>query len=161
MLTYAYCPVTRTLFACMDLDTKSCYNRIMALFGMLCSRCFRMPKAACILHRTTISEMKHHVKRALGLLSSFFQSSCCKYVHLGTQIGKTDVLPFSSSTPESVLVVSLIKPPFSSCGLHHKSCFLVPVDACVVCVVSLTDFVLLFCLICVHHSFKTIQVNPT
>jgi hypothetical protein len=31
----------------MDLDAISCYNRIMALFGMLCSRYFGMPKAAC------------------------------------------------------------------------------------------------------------------
>jgi hypothetical protein len=30
MLTYAYLCVTRTLFACMDLDAKSCYDRIVA-----------------------------------------------------------------------------------------------------------------------------------
>jgi hypothetical protein len=75
MLTYAYSRVTRTLFACMDLDAKSCYDRIMASFGMLCSRYFGMPKEACILHGTTISEMQHHVKTALGISSSFFQST--------------------------------------------------------------------------------------
>jgi hypothetical protein len=44
MLTHAYSSITRTLFACMDLDAKSCYDRIMALFGMLCSRYFVLPK---------------------------------------------------------------------------------------------------------------------
>jgi hypothetical protein len=74
MLTYAYSRDTHTPFACMDLDAKSCYNRIMASLGMLCSRYSGMPKDACILHRTTTSEMKHHVKTALGISSSFFQS---------------------------------------------------------------------------------------
>jgi hypothetical protein len=37
MLTYTYSQVTRTPFACMDLDAKSCYDRIIASFGMLCS----------------------------------------------------------------------------------------------------------------------------
>jgi hypothetical protein len=75
MLTYAYSQVTRTPFACMDLDAKSCYDRIMVSFGMLCSRYFGMPRDACILHGTTIAEMQHHVKTALGIASSFFQST--------------------------------------------------------------------------------------
>jgi hypothetical protein len=59
----------------MDLDAKSCYDRIMASFGMLCSRYFGMPKEAFILHGMTISELKHHVRTALGISSSFFQST--------------------------------------------------------------------------------------
>jgi hypothetical protein len=50
----------------MDLNAKSCYDRIMALFGMLCLRYFGMP---------TIADMQHHVKTALGISSSFFQST--------------------------------------------------------------------------------------
>jgi hypothetical protein len=42
MLTYAYSRVARTPFACMDLDAKSWYDRIMASFGMLCSRYYCM-----------------------------------------------------------------------------------------------------------------------
>jgi hypothetical protein len=72
MLTYVYSQVTRTPFTCMDLHAKSCYNRIMASFGMLCSRYFGMPKDTCILHRTTIAEMQHHVKTALGISLAFF-----------------------------------------------------------------------------------------
>jgi hypothetical protein len=75
MLKYSYSRVTRTPFACMDLDAKSCYDRIMVLFGMLCLRYFGMPQDACILHGTTIAEMQHHVKTALGISSSFFQST--------------------------------------------------------------------------------------
>jgi hypothetical protein len=56
----------------MDLDAKACYDRIMATFGMLCSRYFGMPTTACMLHGTTIAEMKHHVKMALGISSAFF-----------------------------------------------------------------------------------------
>jgi hypothetical protein len=43
MLTYSHSRVTRTPFACMDLDAKSCYDRIMASFGMLCLRYFGVP----------------------------------------------------------------------------------------------------------------------
>jgi hypothetical protein len=75
ILTYAYSWVTRTPFACMDLDAKSCYDRIIASFGMLCSRYFGMPKDACILHGKTIHVMKHYVKTAMGILSAFFQST--------------------------------------------------------------------------------------
>jgi hypothetical protein len=35
--------VTKTPFACMDLNAKSCYDRIMASFGMLCSRILSLP----------------------------------------------------------------------------------------------------------------------
>jgi hypothetical protein len=82
MLTYTYSRVIRTPFACMDLDVKSCYNRIMASFGMLCSRYFRMPKEACLLHGTTISEMRHHIKTMLGISLAFFQSTpeCVLYL---------------------------------------------------------------------------------
>jgi ABC-type multidrug transport system fused ATPase/permease subunit len=75
MLTNSYSRVTRTPFACMDLDAKSCYDRIMASFGMLCLHYFGMPQNACILHGTTIAEMQHHDKTALGISSSFFQST--------------------------------------------------------------------------------------
>jgi hypothetical protein len=75
MLTYAYSCVTRTPFACMDLDAKLCYNRIIASFRMLDSRYFGMPKDACILHSKTIAEMKHNVKTALGISLAFFQST--------------------------------------------------------------------------------------
>jgi hypothetical protein len=75
MLTYSYSRVTRTPFACIDLDSKSCYDRIMALFGMLCLRYFGMPEDVCILHRPTIANMQHHVKTELGISSSFFQST--------------------------------------------------------------------------------------
>jgi hypothetical protein len=84
----------------MDLDAKSCYNRIMALFGMLCSRYFGMPKEACILHGTTILEMKHHVKTALRITSSFFQSTpeCILY---GSGQG-------SSGSPPLWITISII-----------------------------------------------------
>jgi hypothetical protein len=59
----------------MDLGAKPCYNRIMASFGMLCFHYFGMPQDACILHRTTIAEMQHHIKTVLGISSSFFQST--------------------------------------------------------------------------------------
>jgi hypothetical protein len=75
MLTYTYSRITRTSFASMDLDAKSCFDRIMASFGMLCSRFFGMPKSACELHGLTIHEMQHHVKTALGISSAFFQST--------------------------------------------------------------------------------------
>jgi hypothetical protein len=72
---YTYSRITRTSFASMDLDAKSCFDRIMASFGMLCSRFFGMPKSACKLHGLTIYEMQHHVKTALGISSAFFQST--------------------------------------------------------------------------------------
>jgi hypothetical protein len=100
MLTYAYSRVTRTLFACMDLDVKSCYDRIMASFGMLCSRYFGMPKEACLLHGTTISEMCHHVKTTLGISLAFFQSTpeCVLY---GSGQG-------SSGSPPLWMTISII-----------------------------------------------------
>jgi hypothetical protein len=70
-----YSRVIRTPFACMDLDAKLCYDRIMVPFGMLCSQYFGMPKTAYILHGTMLAEMKHHVKTALGISSAFFQST--------------------------------------------------------------------------------------
>jgi hypothetical protein len=72
MLTYAYSRVTRTNFACMDLDAKSCYDRIVASFALLCSRRFGMPKTACDIHGITIDQMKHYVKTALGISKAFF-----------------------------------------------------------------------------------------
>jgi hypothetical protein len=71
MLTYTYTCITRSNFASMDLDAKLCFDRIMATFGMLCSRYFGMPKSACELHGQTIAEMQHHVKTALGICSAF------------------------------------------------------------------------------------------
>jgi hypothetical protein len=100
MLTYAYSRVTRTPFACMDLDAKSCYDRIMATFGMLCSRYFGMPMTACILHGTTIAKMKHHVKMALGISSAFFQSTP-KHVLYGSGRG-------SSGSPPLWITISII-----------------------------------------------------
>jgi hypothetical protein len=100
MLTYAYSRVTRTLFACMDLDAKSRYDRIMASFGMLCSRYFGMPKEACILHRTTISEMKHHVKTALRISSSFFQPTLERILYRSGQ--------GSSRSPPLWITISII-----------------------------------------------------
>jgi hypothetical protein len=63
------------IFACMDLDTELCYNRILASFRLLCSRYFGMLKEACILCGKTITEMKHHVETALGISLAFFQST--------------------------------------------------------------------------------------
>jgi hypothetical protein len=100
MLTYSYSRVTRTPFACMDLDAKSCYNRIMASFGMLCSRYFGMPRDACILHGTTIAEMQHHVKTALGISSSFVQSTPDRVLYRSGQ--------GSSRSPPLWMIISTI-----------------------------------------------------
>jgi hypothetical protein len=75
MLVYTHSRITQTNFASMDLDAKSCFDRIMASFGMLYSRFFGIPKSACKLHGLTIAEMQHHVKTALGISSAFFQST--------------------------------------------------------------------------------------
>jgi hypothetical protein len=83
MLTYAYSRVSRTNFACMDLDAKSCYNRIVASFALLCSRCVGMPKTACDIHGLTNDQMKHYVKTALGISKAFFESSL---IRLGPRI---------------------------------------------------------------------------
>jgi hypothetical protein len=59
-----------------------------------------MPQDACILHRTTIAEMQHHVKTALGISSSFFQSTpeCVLY-----RSGQG-----SSSSPPLWMAISII-----------------------------------------------------
>jgi hypothetical protein len=86
MLTYTYSRITRTNFAIMDLDAKSCFDRIkMASFRLLCSRFFAMPKSACKLHGITISEMQHHVKTALGISSAFIQSTPEKVLYRSGQ----------------------------------------------------------------------------
>jgi hypothetical protein len=100
MLTYSYSHVTRTPFACMDLNAKSCYDRIMASFGMLCSCYLSMLEDACILHGTTIANMQHHVKTALGISSSFFQSTP-EWVLYGSGQG-------SSSSPPLWMAISII-----------------------------------------------------
>jgi hypothetical protein len=100
MLTYAYSRVTRTPFACMDLDTNSCYDRIIKSFGMLWSRYFSRPKDACILHGKTIHEMKHYVKTAMGILSAFFQSTPERVLY-GLGQG-------SSSSPPLWMTISII-----------------------------------------------------
>jgi hypothetical protein len=100
MLTYTYSRITRTNFASMDLDAKSCFDRIMALFGMLCSRFFGMPKSACELHGITVSEMQHHVKTALGISSAFFQSTPEKVLY-GSSQG-------SSRSPPLWMTISIV-----------------------------------------------------
>jgi hypothetical protein len=100
MLTYTYSQITRTSFASMDLDAKSCFDRIMASFGMLCSRYFGMPKSACDLHGITIYEMQHHVKTALGISSSFFQSTPEKVLY-GSGQG-------SSGSPPLWMTISIV-----------------------------------------------------
>jgi hypothetical protein len=69
-------------------------------FGMLCSRYFGMPKDACLLHGTTILEMHHHVKTALGISSDFFQSTL-EHVLYGSGQG-------SSGSPPLWMTVSNI-----------------------------------------------------
>jgi Reverse transcriptase (RNA-dependent DNA polymerase) len=100
MLTYAYSQVTRTNFACMDLDAKSCYDRIVASFALLCSRRFGMPKTACNIHGISIDQMKHYVKTALGISKAFFESSPEKVLY-GSGQG-------SSGSPSLWIVVSAI-----------------------------------------------------
>jgi Reverse transcriptase (RNA-dependent DNA polymerase) len=100
MLTYTYSRVTRTNFACMDLDAKSCYDRIVASFALLCSRRFGMPKSACDIHGLTIDQMKHYVRTALGVSKAFFESSP-ETVLYGSGQG-------SSGSPSLWIVVSSI-----------------------------------------------------
>jgi hypothetical protein len=100
MLTYTFSRITRTSFASMDLDAKSCFDRIMASFGMLCSRFFGMPKSACELHGITIYEMQHHVKTAIGISSAFFQSTPEKVLY-GSGQG-------SSGSPPLWMTISIV-----------------------------------------------------
>jgi Reverse transcriptase (RNA-dependent DNA polymerase) len=87
-------------FACMDLDAKSCYDRIVALFALLCSRRFGMPKTACDIHGITIDQMKHYVRTALGISKAYFESSP-ESVLYGSGQG-------SSGSPSLWIVVSSI-----------------------------------------------------
>jgi hypothetical protein len=100
MLVYSHSRITRSNFASMDLDAKSCFDRIMATFGMLCSRYFGMPKSACELHGLTIAGMQHHVKTALGISSAFFQSTPEKVLY-GSGQG-------SSRSPTLWMTISII-----------------------------------------------------
>jgi hypothetical protein len=100
MLIYTHSRITRTNFAAMDLDAKSCFDRIMASFGMLCSRYFGMPKSACELHGLTIAGMQHHVKTALGISSAYFQSTPEKVLY-GSGQG-------SSGSPTLWMTISII-----------------------------------------------------
>jgi hypothetical protein len=84
----------------MDLDAKSCYDRKMASFGMLCSCYFGVPQDACILHGTTIAAMQHHVKTALGITSSFFQSTPDRVLYRSGQE--------SSGSPPLWMTISII-----------------------------------------------------
>jgi hypothetical protein len=100
MLVYTHSRITRTNFASMDLDAKSCFDRIIASFGMLCSRFFGMPKSACELHGLTIAGMQHHVKTALGISSAYFQSTPEKFLY-GSGQG-------SSGSPPLWMTISII-----------------------------------------------------
>lgn len=75
MLTYTYARATRTNFGFMDLDATACFDRIVAGFAMLCSRKYGMPSDACELHGLTIAKMQHHVKTAMKISQSFFEST--------------------------------------------------------------------------------------
>jgi hypothetical protein len=59
-----------------------------------------MPKEACLLHGTTISEMRHHVKTTLGISLAFFQSTL-EHVLDGSGQG-------SSRSPPLWMTISII-----------------------------------------------------
>jgi hypothetical protein len=100
MMAYAYSRVTRSNFACMDLDAKSCHDRIVASFALMCSRRYGMPKKACEIHGITIDQMRHHVKTAMGVSRAFFESTPEKVLY-GSGQG-------SSGSPPLWLTVSSI-----------------------------------------------------
>lgn len=118
MLIFTYSRVTRTSLACMDLDAKTCYDRIIATFGMLCSRYFGMPSKACKLHGITIAEMQHHVKTAMGTSTAFFQSTPEKFLY-GSGQG-------SSGSPPLWMTISIILFRALEARVRTKSTFLCP-----------------------------------
>ena len=66
-LTYGIWRMTKTDAASFDNDAKACYDRIVMLFGSLCSRHFGMPKPACEFLLTTMQQARYHIMTQQGM----------------------------------------------------------------------------------------------
>ena len=71
-LTYGIWRLTKTDAASFDNDAKACYDRIVMLFGSLCSRRMGMPKQACKLLTKTLQAAHYHVMTPQGLSDSSY-----------------------------------------------------------------------------------------
>ena len=73
--TYFYSRISRTSLGALDNDAQACFDRIVASLALMASRHYGMPADACELHGTTIEEMEHYVKTAVGISQRYFRST--------------------------------------------------------------------------------------
>jgi hypothetical protein len=66
IFVYEYASVTRTAFATMDNDAKSCFDRIVCLFASLISLFYGLAYHIVKIQAETLKNMKYTTKTALG-----------------------------------------------------------------------------------------------
>jgi hypothetical protein len=81
ILVYEYASVTRSQFATMDNDAKSCFDRIICLFATLISMFYGLAYNIVKIQAETLKNMNYVTKTALGPSSKTYSHSPSTPIH--------------------------------------------------------------------------------
>ena len=78
---YGISRLTKTDLISFDNDTKACYDRIVLLFGMLCSRRLGMPSPVCQFMINAYEKIQYHIQTAYGVSEQWYKHTSIKPLH--------------------------------------------------------------------------------
>jgi hypothetical protein len=81
IMVYEFSALSRTAFATMDNDAKSCFDRIICLFAMLISLFYGLSRTIVQVQAATLRTMKYITKTALGASSTCYSHSPDTPIH--------------------------------------------------------------------------------
>jgi hypothetical protein len=81
ILVYEYASTTRSPFATMDNDAKSCFDRIICLFATLISMFYGLAYNIVKIQAETLSKMRYVTKTALGPSSKTYSHTPSTPIH--------------------------------------------------------------------------------
>ena len=79
--TYGISRLTKTNLLSFDNDAKACYDRIVLLFGMLCSRQLGMPSKVCNFFVHAYEKLNYHIQTAYGLSQQYYKHTPNTPIH--------------------------------------------------------------------------------
>jgi hypothetical protein len=81
IMVYEYSFLSRSQFATMDNDAKSCFDRIVCLFAMLLSLFYGLSRNIVQIQATTLKQMKYVTKTTLGPSTKSYEHSPSTPIH--------------------------------------------------------------------------------
>jgi len=78
---YGISRLTKTDLISFDNDAKACYDRIVLLLGMLCSRKLGMPAPVCKFYINAYDHLQYHIQTAFGTSRRYYTNTTHVPIH--------------------------------------------------------------------------------